>query len=97
MQRDKIQATVRAGLITKFENLLQEGKLYNIANFAINQNRDTYRTCAHEFKIIIHKETSIKEIETASILQYDFQFTTFHDILNKVVPEYTLIGKHSVF
>ncbi|EFH53081.1 hypothetical protein ARALYDRAFT_322576 [Arabidopsis lyrata subsp. lyrata] len=56
---DRIQASIRSQLLTKFQGKLEEGDCYMIMNFEILYNGGSYRASSHPYKINFMSMTHI--------------------------------------
>ncbi|XP_058749898.1 uncharacterized protein LOC131622904 [Vicia villosa] len=50
-QGDKIQASVRKALLSRFQSKLCDGAVYNLKSFGVAANSGAYRTTKHKFKL----------------------------------------------
>ncbi|KAJ1418964.1 Nucleic acid-binding, OB-fold [Sesbania bispinosa] len=55
----KIQATIRKPMMKKFRNVISEGEVYTMLNFAVIKNVGSYRACRHEFKLLFSAKTKV--------------------------------------
>ncbi|XP_058746876.1 uncharacterized protein LOC131619844 [Vicia villosa] len=59
---DKIQASVRKALLSRFENKIREGTVYNFKSFSVAANTGGYRTTKHQFKLNLQNGTVVTEM-----------------------------------
>ncbi|KAL9242141.1 hypothetical protein vseg_016171 [Gypsophila vaccaria] len=87
-----IQASVPKQLLTRFDQSIIEGKMYNISRFVVtpNSNPDHKATTAN-IKIDIGYSTIVTEALNLHIPKYGFKFTPIEDIVNEHVNENTYI------
>ncbi|CAH8266535.1 unnamed protein product [Arabidopsis lyrata] len=77
---DRIQASIRSQLLTKFQGKLEEGDCYMIMNFEILYNGGSYRASSHPYKINFMSMTHVKKCEQIPNLEFRFNFVPFSDI-----------------
>ena len=51
MQKDKIHATVRKGLVNSVKSKVEEGGAYEIENVLIGFNEGPFKLTSHKYKI----------------------------------------------
>ncbi|XP_057451637.1 uncharacterized protein LOC130743416 isoform X2 [Lotus japonicus] len=78
---NKIHATIREGLIYRFERVLKEGHVYAITNFEVSFNAGPFMTDKHEFKINFQMNIEVKPMNKASITIETYTFVPLSDIL----------------
>ncbi|KAL9839756.1 putative nucleic acid-binding, replication factor A [Arabidopsis thaliana] len=78
---ERIQASIRSQLLSKFQEKLEEGDCYMIMNFEISDNGGSYRASSHPYKINFMSMTHVKKCdEQIPNLEFRFNFVPFSDI-----------------
>ncbi|KAL5070563.1 hypothetical protein RYX36_021450, partial [Vicia faba] len=89
---DKIQASVRKALLSRFDNKNLEGNVYNFKYFGVAANTGSYRTIKHQFKLNLQNSTVVTEVSAELITCSPYLFVSFPEIVGKIDMDY-LIGK----
>lgn len=87
---DKIQATVRKNLMTRFENKIHEGTVYNIRSFGVAANSGAFRTTKHQFKLNLQNGTVVREVGTGLITVSPYSFVSFPEIVGNIDKDYLI-------
>lgn len=87
---DKIQATVRKNLMTRFENKIREGTVYNIRSFGVAANSGAFRTTKHQFKLNLQNGTVVREVGTGLITVSPYSFVSFPEIVGNIDKDYLI-------
>lgn len=80
---DKIQSIISSRLKHKFKKILEEGKIFEIKNFQVQQNKPNLQNAKinHNFMINFSFATKVSKMtDDINIDQYGFQFLPFVDI-----------------
>ncbi|CAN1129517.1 hypothetical protein LINPERPRIM_LOCUS17477 [Linum perenne] len=82
----------------KFDNLMEEKKVYNIQNFKVIMAPKDYRPIANKFVIQFSSSTTIQEIaDIPSIPLYNFSFITEGEVVAKCGDRVHLSGIDTLF
>lgn len=92
VQGDRIQASIRSQLVSKFQDKLEEGECYMIMNFEISDNGRSYRASSHPYKINFMSMTYVKKCEQIPNLEFRFNFVPFSDIQAQTDNDNVFIG-----
>ncbi|KAI5397941.1 hypothetical protein KIW84_063667 [Lathyrus oleraceus] len=90
---DKIQASIRKGLMSRFENKIRKGIAYDLKYFGVADNTGAYRTTKHQFKLNLQNDIVVTEVGTGLIK--DLEPTIVPRVISKFV-EQTLLFKIDV-
>lgn len=91
-QGNKIHASIKQSLITRFKSLVTEGLGYLIQNVMVGYNDGKYRTTKYRYKVNFLGITTITETATDNIPNEAFVFVSFSEITHGMDETY-LIGK----
>ena len=85
--------TIRRNLVTKFQHLLKEGGVYNIANFKVVSNSGNYRPVDSMFKMVFTLLTTVKKTTNVpTIPMNSFQFVGQKLINDRIENDSILTG-----
>ncbi|KAL5099402.1 hypothetical protein RYX36_003729 [Vicia faba] len=59
---DNIQASVKKNLLSRFDNKIREGIVYNFKYFGVAANTGVYRSIKHQFKLNLQNPTVVTEV-----------------------------------
>ncbi|CAI8586935.1 unnamed protein product [Vicia faba] len=59
---DNIQASVKKNLLSRFDNKICEGIVYNFKYFGVAANTGAYRTIKHQFKLNLQNPNVVTEV-----------------------------------
>ncbi|CAN1240787.1 hypothetical protein LINPERPRIM_LOCUS4672 [Linum perenne] len=89
----EIWAQIPNTLIPKFNNLLEDQKVYTIQNFKVIPAPNDYRPIANNFVIQFSPSTTVEETtDISSIPQYSFSFITEAEVISKCGDRKLLSG-----
>ena len=93
MQGSQIHAQIKNLFLSKFNYLIEEGKVYVLSKFSVVPVCGSYRTCMHPFKINFNFSTVLRVVEDdVSIPYYGFQFVRYRDITCGLRDDSYLVG-----
>ncbi|KAI4305027.1 hypothetical protein L6164_028418 [Bauhinia variegata] len=87
----KVEGSVEALLIPKFDPMLEGGRTYLMMNFMLQSNTNPYRVSSHRYKLKFLKTTAVRCVEQQDMPLYSFYFKKFEDMLSGDVSEDMLI------
>ncbi|XP_058731997.1 uncharacterized protein LOC131603620 [Vicia villosa] len=87
---DKIQASVRKALLSRFENKIREGTVYNFKSFGVAANTGGYRTTKHQFKLNLQNGTVVTEAGAGHITMSPYSIVSFPEIVGKIDMDYLI-------
>ncbi|KAJ1383205.1 hypothetical protein SESBI_43577 [Sesbania bispinosa] len=62
-----IQATIRKPMMKKFKDVIVEGEVYTMLNFAVIKNVGSYRASRHEYKLLFSAKTKVFPAKSCAI------------------------------
>ncbi|KAK4597268.1 hypothetical protein RGQ29_015014 [Quercus rubra] len=80
-----IHASIRKNLAQIYRPQLNEGSIYTITNFLVEENKGNYRPVYNKFKILFNSTTLISKFSgfDHSIPQYQFEFVDYGTIASR--------------
>ncbi|WJX65469.1 hypothetical protein P8452_50127 [Trifolium repens] len=78
---DRIHATIRKHLISKFKDQIKEGKAYNFERFMVAKNDPTFQVTPHKHKLNFMRGTKVFTVHAPEIPMNHFEFMPFPEIL----------------
>ncbi|XP_057452904.1 replication protein A 70 kDa DNA-binding subunit C-like [Lotus japonicus] len=87
----KIHASVRQSLIYKFQPLMNEGRVYQISSFGVEESRGDFRTTGHGYKINFQFSTSVRLVKDLPINRSPYSFMPLSDVALNNPDSYYLI------
>ncbi|RYR22490.1 hypothetical protein Ahy_B03g067787 [Arachis hypogaea] len=75
-----------------FEPILEEGKVFVLANFTMDSNTQKYRPTKHSMRIIFKRDTLVSSVDDINIPIESFDFVVTKEILSSVRDDLFLIG-----
>ncbi|KAK2386767.1 replication protein A 70 kDa DNA-binding subunit [Trifolium repens] len=78
---DRIHATIRKHLISRFKDQIQEGAAYNFERFMVAKNDPTFRVTPHKHKLNFKRGTKVFKVDATEIPMNHFEFVPFQEIL----------------
>ncbi|CAN1125820.1 hypothetical protein LINPERHAP2_LOCUS3077, partial [Linum perenne] len=94
----EIWAQIPNTLIPKFNNLLEDQKVYTIQNFKVIPAPNDYRPIANNFVIQFSPSTTVEETtDISSIPQYSFSFITEAEVISKCGDRKLLSGQRGLY
>ncbi|XP_057443699.1 uncharacterized protein LOC130735825 isoform X2 [Lotus japonicus] len=79
----KIHASIRRTLVYRFQNLLTEGRVYQISFFGVCENGGDFRTTPHPYKVNFQMHTTVRILTTTNITGNPFSFMPLCDVVFK--------------
>jgi hypothetical protein len=94
LQGTLIHSSIRNKFAQRFRPLLNEGCIYEIKNFIVEEYRAQYRPVHHQFKILFILTTSVSKIHeiNQSIPQYGFELADYETITSRCNDHTYLTG-----
>nr|XP_043639301.1 uncharacterized protein LOC122610372 [Erigeron canadensis] len=80
-QGAKIQASIKKKLISDFKNVMEEGTVRVISDFAVGSNSRSYMLVNHPFKLNFYKTTKVKVSDDFAEIINPYVFPSFGDLL----------------
>lgn len=92
-----LHITVKKNLITKFQDIIQEGNLYSIKNLKIETANETYKPIKGTIKAWLLSTTTVTKFRDSSIIipQHYFDFASLETISERVGDRIILTGNKS--
>ncbi|XP_058726410.1 uncharacterized protein LOC131597751 [Vicia villosa] len=87
---DKIQASVRKALLSRFQSKMCDGAVYNLKSFGVAANSGAYRTTKHKFKLNLQSGTVVTKVETDLITASPYRLVSFPEIVGKIDMDYLI-------
>ncbi|KAK4591323.1 hypothetical protein RGQ29_021498 [Quercus rubra] len=80
-----IHASIRKNLAQSYRPQLNEGSIYTITNFLVEENKGNYRPVYNKFKILFNSTTSVSKLSGLdhSIPQSQFEFADYGTIASR--------------
>ncbi|RYR48840.1 hypothetical protein Ahy_A07g034911 [Arachis hypogaea] len=86
---EKIHASVKKALVSRFVNLLEEGISYQIIYFGVGLNKGYFKTTHHEYVVNLNQRTDVhRPPESSSIPRYGFKFMLLDILLELKVKKF---------
>ena len=94
-----IHASIRKNLAQIYCPQLNEGSIYTITNFLVEENKGNYRAVYNKFKILFNSTTSISKFSgfDHSIPQSQFEFVDYGTIASHCYDTTYLTGNFNCF
>ena len=94
-----IHASIRKNLAQSYCPQLNEGSIYTITNFLVEENKGNYRPVHNKLKILFNSTTSISKFSgfDHSIPQSQFEFVDYGTISSRCYDTTYLIGNFNCF
>ncbi|GJW18093.1 nucleic acid-binding, OB-fold, replication protein A, OB domain protein [Tanacetum coccineum] len=80
-EENKIVATVKESICSKFEKYLEEGKCFYISTFSVGDSQGTPRIVENKNKIHFYKATDVTPCDSYSGSVHGFRFKSFDTLL----------------
>ncbi|XP_020970168.1 uncharacterized protein LOC110268385 [Arachis ipaensis] len=88
----RIHYFIRSFHYRPFESILEEGKVFVLANFTIDSNSLKFKPTKHNMRIIFKRDTLVSSAEDIDIPIESFDFVPTKEILSSVRDDLFLIG-----
>ncbi|XP_072066636.1 uncharacterized protein [Arachis hypogaea] len=88
----RIYCFIRSIHYRLFETILEEGKVFVLANFTMDSNTQKYRPTKHSMRIIFKRDTLVSSVDDINIPIESFDFVVTKEILSSVRDDLFLIG-----
>ena len=94
-----IHASIRKNLAQSYHPQLNEGSIYTITNFLVEENKGNYRLVYNKLKILFNSTTSISKFSRFdhSIPQSQFEFADYGTIASRCYDTTYLTGNYNCF
>ena len=94
-----IHASIRKNLAQTYRPQLNEGSIYTITNFLVEENKGNYRPVYNKFKILFNSTTSVSKLSgfDLSIPQSQFEFADYGTIASRCYDTTYLTGNFNCF
>ena len=94
-----IHASIRKNLAQSYRPQLNEGSIYSITNFLVEENKGNYRSVYNKLKILFNSTTSISKFNgfDHSIPQFQFEFADYGIVASPCYDTTYLTGNFSCF
>jgi len=92
-QNTAIGASVKPSFYKKFKNIVKEGIIYEISQFTVGNNGESFRSTDHEFKINFQYSTSVfRRNPPQPIPMYGFHFKELSQVTSRDFDMKNLFG-----
>ncbi|XP_075649731.1 uncharacterized protein LOC142620215 [Castanea sativa] len=93
-----IHASIRKNLAQSYRPQLNEGSVYAITNFLVEENKGNYRPIHNNFKILFNSTTSVSKISGLdhSIPQLQFEIADYETIASRCYETTYLTGDYQL-
>ena len=94
-----IHASIRKNLAQSYRPQLNEGSIYTITNFLLEENKVNYRPVYNKFKILFNSTTSVSKFSgfDHSIPLFQFEFADYGTIASRCYDTTYLTGNYNCF
>ena len=94
-----IHASIRKNLAQSYRPQLNEGSIYTITNFLLEENKVNYRPVYNKFKILFNSTTSVSKFSgfDHSIPQSQFEFADYGTMATRCYDPTYLTGNFNCF
>ena len=94
-----IHASIRKNLARSYRPQLNEGSIYTITNFLVEENKGNYRPVHNKLKILFNSTTSVSKFGEFdhSIPQFQFEFADYGTIASRCFDTTYLTGNFNCF
>ena len=94
-----IHASIRKNLAQSYRPQLNEGSIYTITNFLVEENKGNYRPVYNKFKILFNSTTTVSKFNgfDHSIPQFQFEFADYGTVASPCYDTTYLTGNFSCF
>ena len=94
-----IHASIRKNLAQTYRPQLNEGSIYTITNFLVEENKGNYRPVYNKFKILFNSTNSVSKFSgfDHSIPQSQFEFADYGTIASRCYDTTYLTGNFNCF
>ena len=94
-----IHASIRKNLAQSYRPQLNEGSIYTITNFLVEENKGNYRPVHNKLKILFNSKTLVSKFSgfDHSIPQSQFEFADYGTIASRCYDTTYLTGNHNCF
>ncbi|XP_075636556.1 replication protein A 70 kDa DNA-binding subunit D-like [Castanea sativa] len=93
-----IHASIRKNLAQSFRPQLNEGSIYTITNFLVEENKGNYRPVHNQLKILFNSTTSVSKFNgfDHSITQSQFEFADYGTIASRCYDTTYMTGDYQL-
>ncbi|PWA84263.1 replication protein A 70 kDa DNA-binding subunit B [Artemisia annua] len=88
---NRIQASIKADSMNRFNAILDEGSCYRISNFGVGENGGKFPLLSHKFKISFFKNTAVTRVNNFDNNQRGFCFEPFTNFNLKSFDERDMV------
>lgn len=94
LQGTHIKASILKHLIPKFSDYIEEGRVYTLTSFKVEEQKESYRPVSNIYKILFIPETSIKREDSdfPTIKDHKFDFVPYTDVKSRQGNDLYLSG-----
>ena len=94
-----IHASIKKNLAQNYCPQLNDGSIYTITNFLVEENKGNYRLVYNKFKILFNSTTSVSKLSGLdhSIPQSQFEFADYGTIASRCYDTTYLTGNFNCF
>ena len=92
VQGCKIHATVKKGLVSKFDSKLEQGQCYCLSDFGVTERFGNHHVVAHKYRFTFYDITKIVKCDDIGGSLFGFDFKPFEYVGTKVRPSTVAYG-----